>query len=771
MPCGDSTSSCISMTSVGVKSSKKAVVIGGGISGLATAALLSKHGWHVTVLEKNETFGGRARVLSVDGFAFDMGPSWYLMPEVFERFFALFGRKPSDYYELVRLNPRYQVMFGDQERVIFTDAIEANAAWFEQIESGAGQKLRAFLSKMERVYQATTDSLMYQDVWNAQTWMSKEHFVAIGEVLGKLKLWESWDKEVRRYFKDERLRKILGFPAVFLGGSPFNTPALYSILTWADFGKGVWYPKGGMGKVVDALVRLAQEQGVELRGGVEATAIDVVDGHVTGVQAGMQGFEAKLVVGATDIPFVETKLLPEEYRAKRVAYWQKKTLGISAVLLYLGVNKRIGGLVHHTIYFSNDWEKNFDEIFTQQILPTDPSFYISARSATDRTIVPPNAEELFVLVPVAAGVEYTSQELDAFSERMLHKVNRAIGMDLEEHLVVKKVFAPADFANDYNAFGGTALGLAHTFDQSLWLRPHNQHQQIKGLYYAGQYTNPGVGVPMALISAEMVIRMVGSIDDEQDRVFKKGSVTYYYSSLFFKGQIKKDVFTLYAYVRVIDDLVDTGTPHLAEFEAYWEATYHAWSGEKVAHPIVQEFVELARRKGFQWDWVEAFWQAMRSDLSKKVYHSYAELEVYMYGSAEVIGLMMAKILDLPEGAMHAAAVQGRAMQYVNFIRDVKEDKELGRNYLGYSVEEERNPVVWELFLKKHIERYWELQKEAEKGYVYIPKNYLIPIKTAADMYSWTAEQIYADPSVVWEKKIKPRKARVLLEVLKNKMLL
>lgn len=488
----------------------KAVVIGGGISGLATAALLGKAGWKVVVIEKNKDLGGRARVLRKGKFAFDMGPSWYLMPEVFERFFQLFGKQTKDYYELIRLKTRYQVYFGEDDEVKLGDDLEENAAWFERIESGAGEKLLRFMKKMETVYNLATSKLIYEDVKNWKSWLKLPNMLAVSKLMTQLKWWESWDSEVNRYFKNEKLKKILEFPAVFLGGSPFNTPALYTILTWADFGAGVWYPRGGMGKVIEALVRLAKDNGVEFRCGEEVTQIVVNQGMVTGVKTTKGKYQSRVVVAATDMPMVETELLPKNSAERSESQWKNKQLGISSLLLYLGLNKRIKGAEHHTMYFSKDWRNNFEEIFKGKILPSDPSMYISVRSVSDRTIVPAGAEEVFVLIPLGAGGDYPEIAVKKYAENIIDKLELIFKQKIRNNLVVKEIFGPNQFKRDYRAYQGTALGLAHTLGQSLWFRPGNKSKKAKGLYFTGQYTNPGVGVPMALISAQLVAEMIGS---------------------------------------------------------------------------------------------------------------------------------------------------------------------------------------------------------------------------------------------------------------------
>lgn len=747
-------------------SPRRAVVIGGGFSGLATAALLGQQGWDVLLFEKQQELGGRARVFKKKGFRFDMGPSWYLMPEVFERYFSQFGKRPEEFYELVRLNPRYRLYFGDSSSVTLADSMTDNARWFESVEPGAGKKLKSYIVARKKAYEAAARTLIYADIWSWRTWMSWRMITAMIGVLS-FRVWESWYAGVARVFKHDKLRKALGFAAVFLGGSPFATPSLYSILCYSDYVGGVWYPRGGMGVVVDALVRLCRGVGVQIKTGVRVNAIDVVDGRVVGVRASGNRYPADVVIGAGDLPSLQTKLLPPVYRTSYTS-WDTKTLGISALLLYLGVDKKLKHITHHSVYFSENWEENFHQIEAGTI-PDDPSFYISARTVTDPTIAPKKTEELFVLIPLGAAT-YTSAQLRHLRHAVIEKIERLFETSIADYLVVDEVFTPKDFATEYDAFEGTALGLAHTWKQSLWGRPSNK-STIQGLYFTGQYTNPGVGVPMALVSAELVADMIAKEDDLPNQVFKKGSTTYYYSSIFFGDQVRKDVFALYAYVRIVDDYVDSATPDIQAFENMWKDTKLQWKGGQCENRVVRSFVALCRRRRFEWDWVEGFWEAMRADLIKKEYRSYKELETYMYGSAEVIGFMMARILGLSDKAMHAAGLQGRAMQYINFIRDVKEDEELGRNYLGYTKQQKEDPAQWAAFVSGCITRYESLQKQAERGYTYIPKRHLIPIKTASDMYGWTAREIKKHPQRVWEKKIKPNKMRVIWTIINNALAL
>lgn len=470
---------------------KTAIVIGGGISGLAIAALLGKNGYKVKLFEKNKELGGRARVWQKNGFKFDMGPSWYMMPEVMDEFFADFGKKVSDYFELLPVKPRYKVFYEGGESLEVEYELSKNVEMFERIEKGAGRKLIGFLKKMRPVYEAAAKKLVYVDYQGK--WFDKYFLEGISKTLGAMWPFQSWHKLVGKYFKDDRLKKILEFPAVFLGGSPYNTPALYGVMAVADFDKKIWYPRGGMGKLISALKSLALEQGVEIVTGKEVKKINVQEGKVV---------DADVVVNSSDYANGEINLLDEEY--KSICNWEDKKLSISGLILYLGIKGKLKKLVHHNLYFSKDWKNNFEAIFDKKVWSNQPSIYISARSKSDLSIVPDGCEELMVLVPCATGLEVA----DCMVEEVISMVEEIAGEKIRNRILVKRVFTPTDFKNDYNAFGGTALGLAHTLNQSLWFRPGNRSVKVKGLYYTGQYTNPGVGVPMALASAKIVEKII-----------------------------------------------------------------------------------------------------------------------------------------------------------------------------------------------------------------------------------------------------------------------
>jgi phytoene desaturase len=317
----------------------------------------------------------------------------------------------------------------------------------------------------------------------------------------KIRALKSWWDEAADIFSDEEILKVLTFSAVFLGGSPYNTPALYSLLAWADFGGGVWYPMGGMGKVVEALVKLAESQGVKIETQAEVEKIKITGNRVTAIRVRGEWEETGAVIATGDRWWTETQLLGDGCGDYPDTYWDKKTLGIGAMMLYLGLDRRIPKAAHHTLYFCRDWRKNFDEIFNQRRLPEDPSLYISVRSVTDRQVVPPGSEEVVVLVPTPVGTERNSREWDEYGEKVLEKVQKMWGVMWGRSLRVKSIYSPVNYLTDYRAFRGTALGLAHTWDQSVWWRPGNRSRRAENLFFAGQYTNPGVGVPMAIVSA------------------------------------------------------------------------------------------------------------------------------------------------------------------------------------------------------------------------------------------------------------------------------
>lgn len=481
----------------------KVAIVGAGIGGLSLGALLGKEGHDVTVFEKNSDIGGRARVWKKDGFVFDMGPSWYLMPEIFEHYFGLFGKSAQDFYELVRLDPSYRIFFPDEVIDISSD-IERNYKLFDRLEENGEEKLRKYLKQAQTKYEYLLDGLMYEELAGIRAMFSPK-LMAAG---WKLSILSNIDKLTKKYFKSERARKILQYSIVFLGGNPKNTPALYSMISHIDFNLGVWYPRGGLGKIVDALGELSKDHGVTLYPGREVTGIEVSGGIATGVKTDKGFFEADVVISNADYPHTELELLARENQTYPKEYWEKKTIAPSAFVLYLGLNKKIETLTHHNVILDHDWVKHFEQIFESPSWPDEPAYYLCCPSKMDDTVAPAGSENIFVTVPISPGISDTPEIREAYLEKMITHIERVTQTSIRDSIVVKRVFSLNDFAADYNAYKGTAVGLTHTFSQSAFFRPRHRSKKVRNLYYTGQYTHPGIGVPMALIASEIVADLI-----------------------------------------------------------------------------------------------------------------------------------------------------------------------------------------------------------------------------------------------------------------------
>lgn len=504
---------------------RHAIVIGGGVSGLATACLLAKEGHRVTLLEKNTTLGGRAGEWKQDGFTFDTGPSWYLMPEVFEHFYRMMGTTTAEHLDLVPLSPGYRVYgeppAGAQDPAIDVVAgTDAVAALFESHEPGAGSGIRRYLSSATRAYRASVQSFLYNPFSSWRSFLSRPVLAAAPAVMPLL-LTPLWTFAARR-FRTHRLRQILAYPAVFLGTSPFAAPALYHLMSHMDLVDGVTYPQGGFRAFVDSLVLLAKEHGVEILTESEVVAIDTAEGAVQTVEFERAGdrirLAADIVVSAIDEHHTETELLVAADRSYPHTRWEKQVSGPSAVLLLLGVRGELPQLPHHTLLFSDDWEDNFDAIFGDvPRIPDGPSLYICKPSATDPDVAPAGDENLFVLVPLPADTsighggigQARDAAVDAVADSAIAQIATWADIpDLASRIVVRKTVGPADFASDFHTFRGSALGPAHTLRQSAFFRGVTRSRRVAGLFYTGATTVPGVGLPMCLISAELVLKHV-----------------------------------------------------------------------------------------------------------------------------------------------------------------------------------------------------------------------------------------------------------------------
>lgn len=485
--------------------SKKAIVIGSGFAGLAAASFLAKDGWSVTVLEKHSAPGGRARQLTVDGFTFDMGPSWYWMPDVFERYFNCFGKNVSDYYQLIRLSPSYRVYWDDGFTDIPSDYNELRKL-FETIEPGAAIQLDDFLKEAEYKYNVGINKLVFKPGQSVTEFIDWD----VMKGIFRLDIFTSIKKHIAKHFKNDKLRQIMEFPVLFLGALPENTPALYSLMNYADIKLGTWYPSGGMYSVVDGMYKLAVELGVNFQFNENATQITIQNNFANEVVTESNKiYKADVVVGGADYHFVENNLLPAPFRSYSEEYWDKKLMAPSCLLYYVGLNKKLNNLLHHSLFFDVPFDTHAKEIYTDPQWPLQPLFYMSASSLTDDTVAPTGCENLVFLIPVAAGLSNDSEELrEKYFNIILNRFEKHIGESVKDSIVVKKTFAYSDFLNEYNSFKGNAYGLANTLLQTAVFKPSCRSKKVKNLFYTGQLTVPGPGVPPSLISGEVVAKQI-----------------------------------------------------------------------------------------------------------------------------------------------------------------------------------------------------------------------------------------------------------------------
>jgi phytoene desaturase len=479
---------------------KKVGVIGSGFSGLAAAACLAKAGFEVTVLEKNNELGGRARKFETQGFTFDMGPSWYWMPEVFEQFFNLFDKKSSDFYELVRLDPSYEVLFGKDDKVALPADFESLKNVFESIETGSSVKLEEFLADAEYKYKVG----MSEFVWKPGHSIMEFADIRVVMSLFRLQMLSSISSQIDRLFKSEKIRNILKFPVLFLGATPENTPALYSLMNYADLKLGTWYPLGGMFKVIDAFVEIAEYQGVKFIRNAEVKSISVKDNLAHIVNTENNSYTFDYVVASADYHHVEQKLLPEAYRNYSESYWQKRTMAPSSLLFYLGLDIKLENVKHHNLFFDRDFAQHAHEIYTEPSWPSEPLFYMCVPSVTDASLAPEGNENVFILMPLAPGIEDNDILREQYFDIICKRLEDVTGINIKPNIIYKKSYCVNDFVSDYNAFRGNAYGLANTLKQTAFLKPKLRNKFLSNLYYTGQLTSPGPGVPPSIISGQVV---------------------------------------------------------------------------------------------------------------------------------------------------------------------------------------------------------------------------------------------------------------------------
>jgi len=478
---------------------KSAIVIGSGFAGLSVATNLAAAGFSVDIFEKNDTPGGRARKFEAEGFTFDMGPSWYWMPDVFERYFQNFGKKVEDYYHLQRLDPSYSVFFEDS-RLDIPASFDKLCDLFEKYEVGSSKALKKFLAEAEYKYEVGMNDLVYKPG------LSLTEFVDWRVISGvfRLQLLNSLSSHVRKYFKHPYLIELLEFPVLFLGAKPSKTPALYSLMNYADIKLGTWYPEGGMHKIIEGMVALAEEFGVRIHTSSPVEKITTKNRQVTGVIAKGKSHTADYVVSGADYHHTEQKLLDSNERNYDSNYWDSRTMAPSSILYYVGLDKKIDGLEHHNLFFDADFNQHAEDIYELPAWPKSPLFYVSVTSKTDPSAAPENCENLFILIPTAPGLAESDDIKSHFFKLVMDRMERKLEQSIREHVIYKREFAFSNFKEDYNSFKGNAYGLANTLKQTAILKPSLKNRKVKNLYYTGQLTVPGPGVPPSLISGKVV---------------------------------------------------------------------------------------------------------------------------------------------------------------------------------------------------------------------------------------------------------------------------
>jgi phytoene desaturase len=486
-------------------SNSSVAIIGSGFAGISAAAYLAKEGCIVDVYEKNDTLGGRARQLEPgNGYTFDMGPSWYWMPDVFEKFFSDFGCKAADFYELGLLDPGFSIVFDKNDVLAIPAGFDALCDTFEAIETGSAVQLKKFMQGAEFKYKTGMEKLVYKPG------LSIFEFADTDLVKGmfSLQVFTSFSKHVRKYFKDPRLIALMEFPVLFLGAMPQDTPALYSLMNYAGLKLGTWYPKGGFGKVIKAMQTVAEKQGVKFHNNAVVESLKVNERQISSLVIGSEHIKADAVIAAADYHHVEKKLLDSQYRNYDEDYWDKRVMAPSSLIFYLGVTCSVPKLTHHTLFFDSDLNQHAIEIYKEPQWPSKPLFYVCAPSKTDDTVAPAGHENLFILMPLAPGISDTEELREQYFSMIMQRLNDFTGMDITAHIDYKKSYCKNDFITDYNSYKGNAYGLANTLMQTANLKPSIKNKKLDNLFYAGQLTVPGPGVPPSIISGKVAAQQL-----------------------------------------------------------------------------------------------------------------------------------------------------------------------------------------------------------------------------------------------------------------------
>ena len=481
---------------------RKIAIVGSGFSSLSAASYLAKENFEVHVFEKNSTLGGRARQLKKNGFTFDMGPSWYWMPDVFESFYNDFGKTTSDLYELERLDPGYQVVFGKNESITIGDSLEKIYAVFEKEEVGSSIKLKRFMASAKENYDIAINDLVYRPGISPLELITPVTIKKINYFINNIK------KDVYKKFKSPKLRQILQFPVLFLGAKPSNTPSFYNFMNWADFGLGTWHPKNGMYSVVEGMVSIAESLGIIFHTDsvVEKIKVDST-GKAKGILVNGSFISADLVLSGADYHHTET-LLDPKYRVYSKNYWNKKVFAPSSLLFYIGLDKKVDQLFHHNLFFDVDFDVHAKAIYDNPKWPENPLFYANFPSVSDSSMAPKGKEACFLLIPIAPGIEDNPELRTRYYNIVMSRLEKLTGQDLIKNVEFIESFCVKDFVEDYNSYKGNAYGLANTLLQTAFLRPKLKSKKVNNLFFTGQLTVPGPGVPPALISGKLVAELI-----------------------------------------------------------------------------------------------------------------------------------------------------------------------------------------------------------------------------------------------------------------------
>ena len=481
---------------------KKIIIIGSGFSSLSASCYLAAQGYEVAVHEKNDTVGGRARQLNKDGFTFDIGPSWYWMPDIFDKFFGDFGKKTSDYYALEKLDPAYKIFFSDDE-ITIGDSMDKICDEFERIERGSAVQLRKFIAKAQKNYDIAINKIVLRPGVSPFELVTKETALRVDQ------FFKSISQEVRKRFKNPKLISTLEFPVLFLGAKPNKTPSFYSFMNFADFGLGTWHPKGGMYHIIKGMRQLAEELGVEIHTTSTVTKIKVENGKTTGIVANEKNIAADIVVSGADYHHSET-LLEKPYRQYQERYWEKKTFAPSSLLFYVGFDKKLKNIEHHNLFFDTDFERHAREIYDEPKWPENPLFYVNFPSITDTSMAPKGCETGFFLIPIAPGLSDTPEMRKTYFDLIIDRFEKRTQQKIKDSIIFTESFCVNDFIEQYNSYKGNAYGMANTLSQTAFLRPKLKSKKVENLFFTGQLTVPGPGVPPALISGKLVSDLIHS---------------------------------------------------------------------------------------------------------------------------------------------------------------------------------------------------------------------------------------------------------------------